>query len=164
LKINKVFLIILIFISNGLLAQTNPKPTPGPSPQPIKAMAGTKNATTAKPTPIPKALTPADSSNYTPPTYVSPSKLGGGRDLYDVPKVTALANKKFYLNNEVTLNLTYLATDPFYKYIAGGGSYTHAYNHFWGWEVLNGGYAISFASGLYNNLVNTSTVHKESSF
>jgi outer membrane beta-barrel protein len=76
------------------------------------------------------------------------------RDLYDVPKVTPVANKKFLLKNEITLQTTFLATDPYNKYLALGGSYTHAFDNFWGWEVLNGSYAIPFASGLSNDLIN----------
>lgn len=75
------------------------------------------------------------------------------KDLYDVPKVTVVANKKFYLNNEVTLQSTFLATDPYNKYLGLGGSYTHAFDNYWGWEMLNGAYAFAFQSGLANNLV-----------
>jgi outer membrane beta-barrel protein len=129
-----------------------PNPTPAPSPKPTPAPPPLKTGP-PKANPKTRAKTPGESSAYTPPTYVSPSKLGGNRDLYDVPKVTVVANKKFYLKDEITTNLTYLATDPYEKYLALGGSYTHAFDHFWGWEVVNAAYAFAFDSGLKNDLV-----------
>jgi len=87
-------------------------------------------------------------------SYLPPPVYSDKNDLYNVPKIVPLANKLFYLKNEVTLQGTFLATDPYYKYLAVGASYTHAFDTFLGWEVLNGGFAFSFPSGLTNNLIN----------
>jgi outer membrane beta-barrel protein len=74
-------------------------------------------------------------------------------DLYDVPKVTAVSHKKYALKDEVTLEGTYLSSDPFVKYIAGGLSYTHLFSDIIAWEVVNGSYTYAFYSGLTNDLI-----------
>jgi outer membrane beta-barrel protein len=57
------------------------------------------------------------------------------------------------------MQTTFLATDPYYKYLSVGGSYTHTFDNFWGWEVLNGAFAFSFQSGLTNDLINNFRVN-----
>jgi outer membrane beta-barrel protein len=131
-----VFLLMSIPGFGQVLTKANPKGTPAPHPA---------TETTAKPAAPGPAATPSG-------PYIPPPVYSDKNDLYDVPKITPVANKIFWLRNEITLQPTFLATDPYFKYLAIGGSYTHTFSSFWGWEVLNGAFAFSFASGLTNDL------------
>ena len=71
-----------------------------------------------------------------------------------VPKVIAVQSRSYYLSDEFTAQAGYLPLDSFTKYFALGGSYTHFYNDFVGWEVLNGEYTQALDTGLSSDLVN----------
>jgi outer membrane beta-barrel protein len=71
----------------------------------------------------------------------------------EVPKIIAVQNRTYYLSDEITVQAGYLPLDSFTKYFSFGGSYTHFYNDFLGWEVVNGEYAQPLDTGLSNDLV-----------
>ncbi len=74
-------------------------------------------------------------------------------DLYDVPKVHIIENKKYTLGDEIAIQLSYLPMDPYVKYFAAGLSYTHFFSEFTGWEVVNAHYTFNFAAGLQRDLL-----------
>ena len=71
----------------------------------------------------------------------------------DAPKVIAVQNRTYYLSDEITFQVGYLPLDSFTKYWALGGTYTHFYSDFLGWEVVDAQYAAANDSGLTNELV-----------
>ena len=74
-------------------------------------------------------------------------------DIYDVPRVNIIEHKKYYLHDELAIQLSYLPLDPYVKYFSAGLAYTHFFSEFTGWEVINGQYAMNFPAGLQNNLL-----------
>lgn len=74
------------------------------------------------------------------------------RDIFDVPKVVAVQNRKYFLNKGVTVNLGYLPTDSFTKGLVLGGTYTHYFSDFTAWEVLNANYVVNIKTDLQNQL------------
>lgn len=84
------------------------------------------------------------------PLIISNSSFAG---IYDVPKVTTVQNRFYYLKNEITLNTTYLPLDPYIKYLGLGGSYTRHFSNFTSWEILNGAVANKYDSGLKGDLI-----------
>ncbi len=58
-------------------------------------------------------------------------------DVYDLPKVVAVQKRKYFLNDEVTAQASYLPLDALYKYVTVGGAYTHYFSDFAGWEIVN---------------------------
>jgi outer membrane beta-barrel protein len=82
-------------------------------------------------------------------------------DLYSVPKVIAVQNRKYTLNDELTAMVGYMPMDSFTKYWTMGGSYTHFFSDFTGWEVINAQYAAQQSTGLREDLVTTYRVAPE---
>ncbi len=74
------------------------------------------------------------------------------KDIFDVPKVVAVQNRKYFLNKGVTLNLGYLPTDSFTKGLALGGTYTHYFSDFTAWEIVNLNYVVNMKTDLQNQL------------
>lgn len=74
-------------------------------------------------------------------------------DIFDLPKIETVAQKKYDVKDEITAQFTYLPKDPFSKYINLGASYTHAFSDFTSWEVVNANYVIELASGLKKDLI-----------
>ncbi|MBK9294039.1 MAG: hypothetical protein IPM57_06275 [Oligoflexia bacterium] len=74
-------------------------------------------------------------------------------DIFDLPKVQTVANKKYGVSNEITAKFDYLPKDPFSKYVAIGASYSHAFSDFTTWEIINASYVLELASGLKKSLV-----------
>ncbi len=68
------------------------------------------------------------------------------------PKVIAVQHKDYSLDDEITLNLSYLPIDSFNRYLAVGGSYTHYYTNYLGWEVLNIADSFNSSTGLQSYL------------
>lgn len=73
-------------------------------------------------------------------------------DIFDVPKVVAVQNRKYYLNKGVTANLGYMPTDSFTKGLVLGGTYTHYFSDFTAWEVLNANYVVNISTDLQSQL------------
>ncbi len=73
-------------------------------------------------------------------------------DLYDVPKVTTVQNRLYFLNNEITLQGSYLPLDPFVKYYGVGLSYTKHFSSFTSWEIFNANYVLAQPAGLKKSL------------
>jgi outer membrane beta-barrel protein len=71
---------------------------------------------------------------------------------YVIPQVIAVQNRPYHLTDEVTLQVGYLPLDSFTRYIAIGGSVTHFFSDFFGWEILNANYASSISTGLEQEL------------
>jgi outer membrane beta-barrel protein len=64
------------------------------------------------------------------------------------PQVIAIQGRGYSLINEMTLKLGYLPLDSFNRYVSYGASYTHYFNGFEAWEVLNLEKAINYDTGL----------------
>lgn len=68
------------------------------------------------------------------------------------PRVIAVQKKGYILNDELTFQVSYLPLDSFNRYLALGGSYTHFYTNYFGWEVINGADAFNSSTGLQGYL------------
>lgn len=68
------------------------------------------------------------------------------------PKVIAVQTRGFDLVDEVTATLGYLPLDSFNRYVSYGASYTHYYNPYEAWEVLNLNKAINYSTGLQSQI------------
>src|ERR1700722_14913954 len=64
------------------------------------------------------------------------------------PQIIAIQGRSYSLINEMTLKLGYLPLDSFNRYLSYGASYTHYFNGFEAWEVLNLEKAINYDTGL----------------
>ncbi len=77
------------------------------------------------------------------------------KDIFNVPKVVAVQNRKYYLNKGVTLNFGYLPLDSFTKGLTAGASYAYYFSDFTAWEILNVNYVASIDTQLKNDLITT---------
>lgn len=75
-------------------------------------------------------------------------------NFYDLPKVVAVQNRSYYLNQDLTLQLGYLPSDAFNKGYSLGGTYTHFFSDYLGWEVLSGNFVINSETNLKKDLLN----------
>ncbi|MCB0391734.1 MAG: outer membrane beta-barrel domain-containing protein [Bdellovibrionales bacterium] len=66
-------------------------------------------------------------------------------DNYDLPRVVSVSEKDFSIKKDFTLHAGFLPSDAFNKGYTIGLSYTHFFNSYMAWEVLNATY--SFNSG-----------------
>jgi outer membrane beta-barrel protein len=73
---------------------------------------------------------------------------------YDIPKLTAVQNRPYYLNEDVSFELGFLPSDAFNKGYSFGASYTHYFSEYLGWEVVNANYVFNAPTGLKNDLLN----------
>jgi outer membrane beta-barrel protein len=76
----------------------------------------------------------------------------GAEENLSSPKVMAVQSIKYYLSDELTLQAGYLPLDSFNRYLSYGGSYTHYFNKYEGWELLNINKAINYDTGLNNQI------------
>ncbi len=74
-------------------------------------------------------------------------------DLYDVPAIQPVSHRRYFLKNELTGQLNYLASDPFVKYVGAGLTYTKHFSDFMGWEVFNANYVYALFAGITKDLV-----------
>ncbi|MGE3387670.1 MAG: outer membrane beta-barrel domain-containing protein [Bdellovibrionales bacterium] len=81
--------------------------------------------------------------------------------VYDLPKVVAVQNRAFQVPREFALQLGYLPSDAFNKGYAIGGAYTHFFNDYFGWEVLNASYVINSETNLKKDLLGCCSVDVE---
>ena len=56
---------------------------------------------------------------------------------YSLPAVVAVQNRPYYLNGDLSVSLGALPTDAFNKGYSAGLSYTHYFNDYVGWEIVN---------------------------
>jgi len=69
-----------------------------------------------------------------------------------VPKIVAVQSRTYHLTDEITFQSGYLPMDSFTKYVAIGGSFTHFFSDFFGWEIVNANYALNISTGLEQEL------------
>lgn len=74
-------------------------------------------------------------------------------DIFDVPKVQSVFNRRYQVKDEITAQLVYLPKGAFSKYVGAGGVYTHAFSEFTSWEVVNAMYTYELPSGLKKTLI-----------
>jgi outer membrane beta-barrel protein len=74
-------------------------------------------------------------------------------DAYDLPQVVAIESRLFQVKNEITPEIGILPLDAFNKSLTYGGTYTHYFSSYWGWEVLEFKMANNMNTGLKNDLI-----------
>lgn len=57
-------------------------------------------------------------------------------EVFDAPKVVAIENRLYNPKNDLTLDIASLPIDAFFKGIAPGLTFTHAFTPYLGWEIL----------------------------
>lgn len=72
---------------------------------------------------------------------------------YDIPKVRAVQDRPYYLNEDLTAQIGFLPSDAFNKGYTIGASYTHYFSEYIGWEVANANYSINAPTALKNDLI-----------
>lgn len=70
-----------------------------------------------------------------------------------VPLTVAVQQRPQALYRELAAHLSYLPMDHFSHYLVVGGSFTHYFNDYLGWEVVNANYAQDQSTGLEDALV-----------
>jgi outer membrane beta-barrel protein len=70
-----------------------------------------------------------------------------------VPVTVAVQQRPQALYRELSGHLSYLPMDHFSHYLVLGGSFTHYFNDYFGWEVVNANYAQDQSTGLEDALV-----------
>lgn len=75
-------------------------------------------------------------------------------EVFDTPKVVALQNRQSYLNEEADIHLGYMPADAFTKSLVLGASYTHFFEPYLGWEILNLNVSKNYSTSLKNELLN----------
>ena len=74
-------------------------------------------------------------------------------DLYTVPKLVAIQNRNYNLNQNLSLMLGYLPNDAFTKAFTAGAAYTYYFTDFTAWEIVNATYAFKIDTGLRRDLI-----------
>lgn len=74
-------------------------------------------------------------------------------DAFALPKVVAVENKLYEPRYDLTGHVGVLPLDAFYKAVVSGLSYTHYFNSYLGWEVINGHHASVEDTGLKKDLL-----------
>lgn len=72
----------------------------------------------------------------------------------EVPRVVAITSRPYVLKQELSVYYAYLPLSHFNHFEFTGASYTHYFNDFFGWEVINAAAARSNPTGLESRLVN----------
>lgn len=86
-------------------------------------------------------------------TYAGgPTSLWGASNENLIPKVVAVQKRGYVLSDEAALQASYLPMDSFNSYFTVGATYTHYFNDYLGWEIINANYANSYSSGLTDYL------------
>ncbi len=78
--------------------------------------------------------------------------------VYEVPEISAVENKMFNPQKDLSLKLGFLPLDAFYKAVTLGVSYTNYYESYWAWEIINVDVAFSQNTGLKEDLINNFSV------
>ena len=97
--------------------------------------------------------------------FMSPESVFAetAKDPYSVPEVVAVENKLFEPSRELNFQIGILPLDAFYKALLLSAAYTHYFESYWGWEVVNGTAAITQETNLRSDLRDRFGV-RESSF
>lgn len=74
-------------------------------------------------------------------------------DPFDLPQVMAVENKKFNPWRDITLQAGVLPLDAFYKGLSVGVSYTHNFNSYLAWEMINANYTSTQDTNLKRDLL-----------
>ena len=83
------------------------------------------------------------------------------QDIYTVPKLVAVQNRKYNVNQNVSALLGYLPADAFTKGLTVGAAYTYYFSDFTAWEVLNANYVFNLDTKLKNDLANNFSAQAE---
>lgn len=86
-------------------------------------------------------------------THLVASDQPNDEDIFAVPKVYAVQNRKYVLGNQLSFTLGYLPMDSFTKGVALGAAYTTYFTDFTGWEVVNATYIANMDTGLKKQLL-----------
>jgi len=73
-------------------------------------------------------------------------------DVYDLPKLTAIQNREYYLDHGIIFRLGVLPMDAFNKGLIAGASYTYYFTDYIGWEVLDFNYSSNSETNLKKDL------------
>ncbi len=73
-------------------------------------------------------------------------------DIYTVPKLVAIQNRNYNVNQNLSVLLGYLPSDAFTKGITAGAAYTYYFSDFTAWEVLNAQYVFNQDTKLKQSL------------
>lgn len=73
----------------------------------------------------------------------------------NLPIISAVQKRPNQLTNELGFHASFLPMDHFNTYYAVGGAFTHWFNDYMAWEVLNLNYAKNSPTGLNDYLVGT---------
>ena len=75
-------------------------------------------------------------------------------EFYELPKVVAVQNRSYYLNQDLTVQAGWLPSDAFNKGYTLGLSYTTFFSDYLGWEVVNANYSFNSETNLKRDLLN----------
>jgi len=84
-------------------------------------------------------------------------------EAYDVPKIVAVEPRAFNPHYDLTVQLSYLPMDAFYKGWAPGLSYTQTLSSSWSWEVFNANYSFNTDTSLQKDLTDNFDVRPSNS-
>jgi outer membrane beta-barrel protein len=84
------------------------------------------------------------------PSYAEEPKQN---DIYTIPKLVAVQNRNYNVNQNLSVLLGYLPTDAFTKGVTAGAAYTYYFSDFTAWEILNANYVFNIDTGLKRDLV-----------
>ncbi len=73
-------------------------------------------------------------------------------DIYDLPQLVAVQNRKYFLKNGLTFHADFLPSDSITRGFNLGLSLTHNLNDFIAWEIANLNYTFSMDTNLSENL------------
>ena len=76
------------------------------------------------------------------------------QDVYELPKLVAIQNRKYSVNSDFTLQAGYLPIDAFNKGVVAGASFTYYFNDYIGWEILNANKIFNVKTPLKSQLEN----------
>ena len=80
---------------------------------------------------------------------------------YDLPKVVAVQNRAFKMDKDLSFQAGYLPSDAFNNGYVLGASYTHFFNDYFGWEILNANAVVNDSTNLKGDLLNCCGVDVE---
>lgn len=74
-------------------------------------------------------------------------------DIYTVPKLVAVQNRSYNVNQNLSILLGYLPDDSFTKGYTAGLAYTYYFSDFTAWEIFNANYVFKKDTGLKQDLI-----------
>lgn len=82
-------------------------------------------------------------------------------EAFDAPKIVAVENKLFNPKYDLTVDVSFLPIDAFFKGIAPGMTFTYAFTPFLSWEVARLHYSQNQDTNLKNDLINNFNVRPQ---